>query len=229
MSDLTLVIGNKAFSSWSLRPWLALKHTGARFAEIVIPLRQPDTAARIREHSPSGRVPSLRHGDRVIWDSQAICEYLAETFPEAKLWPDDAHARAVARSVSAEMHGGFLALRTHMSMDLKTMLPGAGRNAETEADIARITTLWRDSREQFGKAAGQDGGPFLFGRFSIADAMYAPVVTRFITYGVELDATCRAYVDAVMNVPAMKEWVAAAKVEPWDPYAKERPAREFVY
>jgi Glutathione S-transferase len=229
MSDLTLVIGNKAFSSWSLRPWLALKHTGRPFAEIVIPLRQPDTAARIREHSPSGRVPCLRHGDRVIWDSLAICEYLAETFPEAKLWPDDAHARAVARSVSAEMHGGFMALRTHMSMDLKAMLPGAGRNAESEADIARVTTLWRDSREQFGKAAGQDEGPFLFGRFSIADAMYAPVVTRFITYGVELDATGRAYVDAVMNLPAMKDWVAAAKAEPWDPYADERPAGEFVY
>lgn len=227
MTDLTLVIGNKAFSSWSLRPWLALRHSGLPFEEIVIPLRQPDTAARIAEHSPSGRVPCLRHGartgDRVVWDSLAICEYLAETFPEAALWPDDAHARAVARSVSAEMHGGFMALRTHMSMDLKAMRPGVGRNPESEADIARVTTLWRTARERFGA-----DGPFLFGRFSIADAMYAPVVTRFITYGVALDDIGRAYAEAIMALPAMKEWVAAAKAEPWDLCADERPAGEFV-
>lgn len=233
MSDLTLVIGNKAFSSWSLRPWLALKHTGLPFEEVVIPLRQPDTTARIKQHSPTGRVPCLRHsdpmGERVVWDSLAICEYLAETFPEAKLWPDDAHARAVARSVSAEMHSGFVGLRTHMSMDLKAMRPGVGRNAESEADIARVLELWRDTRQRFGAAGNQDAGPFLFGRFSIADAMYAPVVTRFITYGVEMDATGRAYADAVMNLPAMKEWVADAKAEPWDLYTDERPTGAFVY
>ena len=217
MSDLTLVIGNKAFSSWSLRPWLALKRTGQPFGEIVIPLREPGTAARIREHSPTGRVPCLRHGDRVIWDSLAICEYLAETFPGAALWPADAHARAVARSVSAEMHSGFAALRTHMSMDLKAFRPGVGRNAGSEADIARIFALWRDTRARFGA-----GGPFLFGDFSIADAMYAPVVTRFLTYGVEMDGLCGVYAQAVMDLPAMKEWVDAAKAEPWDIFADER-------
>lgn len=217
MSDLTLVIGNKAFSSWSLRPWLLLKHIGRPFREIVIPLRQPDTAARIREHSPSGRVPCLRHGDRVIWDSLAIGEYLAETFPEAALWPGDAHARAVARSVSAEMHSGFAALRTHMSMDLKTMHPGEGRTPDCEADIARIAGIWRDARARFGK-----DGPFLFGRFSIVDAMYAPVVTRFATYGVELDAVGRDYAAAVQSLPAMVEWTAAAKAEPWDIPAEVR-------
>lgn len=217
MSALTLVIGNKAFSSWSLRPWLALKRTGRPFREIVIPLRQPDTAARIAEHSPSGRVPCLRHGDRVIWDSLAICEYLAETFPDAALWPADAHARAVARSVSAEMHSGFVALRTHMSMDLKVFRPGVGHNPESGADIARIFDLWRDTRARFGA-----GGPFLFGDFSIADAMYAPVVTRFLTYGVEMDGPCSGYARAVMELPAMKEWVEAAKAEPWDIYADER-------
>ncbi|MBP2295148.1 glutathione S-transferase family protein [Azospirillum rugosum] len=224
MPELTLVIGNKAFSSWSLRPWLALKHTGRPYEEIVIPLRQPDTAARIAEHSPSGRVPCLRHGDRVVWDSLAICEYLAEIAPEAGLWPEDAHARAVARSVSAEMHSGFVGLRTHMSMDLKAMRPGVGRNPESEADIARVLGLWRATRERFGAE-----GPFLFGRFSIADAMYAPVVTRFITYGVEMDAVGRAYAEAVMALPAMKEWVAAAKAEPWDIYADERPAADFRF
>ena len=217
MDDLTLVIGNKAFSSWSLRPWLALKRIGQPFQEIVIPLRQPDTAARIAEHSPSGRVPCLRHGDRVIWDSLAICEYLAETFPDAALWPADAHARAVARSVSAEMHSGFVALRTHMSMDLKAFRPGVGRNAESGADIARVFDLWRDTRARFGA-----GGPFLFGDFSIADAMYAPVVTRFLTYGVEMDGLCGDYARAVMDLPAMTEWVEAAKAEPWDIYADER-------
>lgn len=224
MPELTLIIGNKAFSSWSLRPWLALKHTGLPFDEILIPLRQPDTAARIAEHSPSGRVPCLRDGDRVIWDSLAICEYLAEIAPAAGLWPEDAGARAVARSVSAEMHSGFVGLRTHMSMDLKAMRPGVGRNAESEADIARVLELWRATRERFGA-----DGPFLFGRFSIADAMYAPVVTRLITYGVELDDVGSAYAEAVMALPAIREWVDAAKAEPWDIYANERPAGDFLF
>ena len=208
-TDLTLVIGNKAYSSWSLRPWLALKHTGRPFREILVPLRRPDTRARILEHSPSGRVPCLKDGGRVIWDSLAICEYLAERFPDAALWPGDAEARALARAVSAEMHSGFAALRTHMSMDLKAAHPGEGRTPETEADIARIAALWRGMRERFGQ-----GGDFLFGRFSIADAMYAPVVTRFVTYGVALDAVGQAYVEAVQALPAMREWTAAALAEP---------------
>lgn len=212
---LTLIIGNKAYSSWSLRPWLALKQTGQPFEETVIPLRQPDTRARIGAVSPSGTVPVLIDrgaggADVVVWDSLAVCEYVAERFPAARLWPDEAHARAVARSVAAEMHAGFAPLRTHMSMNLKERLPGTGRTPEVEANIARITALWTDARARFG-----GGGDFLFGRFSIADAMFAPVVTRFDTYGVDLPPVARAYADAVLALPAMREWTAAARAEPW--------------
>lgn len=210
MADLTLILGNKAYSSWSLRPWLVLKHTGRPFAEVVIPLRQPDTRTRILEHSPAGKLPVLKHGDLTVWDSLAIAEHLAETFPDAGLWPEDPAARAVARAVSAEMHSGFQALRSSMPMDLKRKAPGEGMTEATAADIARITTLWADCRDRFGA-----GGPFLFGRFSIADAMFAPVVTRFDTYGVALDGAARAYADAVLALPAMREWTEAGRAEPW--------------
>ncbi|HYG91878.1 MAG TPA: glutathione S-transferase family protein [Azospirillum sp.] len=210
MSNLTLMIGNKAYSSWSLRPWLALRHIGVPFAEILVPLRQPGSKARILQHSPSGRVPALKHGERTVWDSLAICEYLAEVFPDAMLWPDDAYARAVARSVSAEMHSGFVDLRTNMPMDLKERHPGAGRTEGCLADIARIAEIWRDARARFGQE-----GPYLFGRFSIADCMYAPVVTRFETYGVDLDPVCRAYADAVLALPSLRDWTDAARAEPW--------------
>ncbi|MFD1626691.1 glutathione S-transferase family protein [Azospirillum griseum] len=210
MSAMTLVVGNKAYSSWSLRPWLALKQAGVSFAEIVIPLRQPETKAQILAHCPSGKVPCLIDGDRVIWDSLAICEYVAELAPAAGLWPADPHARAIARSVSAEMHSGFAALRNAMSMDLKIDRHGEGMTPDSAADIARIQALWADCRARFGQ-----GGPFLFGGFTIADAMFAPVVTRFETYGVVVDAVSRAYMDAVQALPAMQEWTAAAKAEPW--------------
>ncbi|WP_029011086.1 glutathione S-transferase family protein [Azospirillum halopraeferens] len=208
--DITLVLGNKAYSSWSLRPWLALKRTGVPFAEVVIPLRRPETKGAILEHSPAGKVPVLRHGDRTVWDSLAIIEYLAETFPSARLWPEDANARAVARAVSAEMHSGFQALRKALPMDLKARHPGRTFDAEVEADIARIRSLWEDCRRRFGA-----DGPFLFGRFSAADAMYAPVVTRFDTYAVTLDPVSRAYADAILTLPEMREWTAAAMAEPW--------------
>jgi glutathione S-transferase len=210
MSERTLILGNKAYSSWSLRPWLALKQAGLPFAETVIQLRQPDTRAQILAHSPTGKVPCLIDGDRVIWDSLAICEYIAELAPAAALWPEDSYARAVARSASAEMHSGFVALRNAMSMDLKADRSGQGLNPDSAADIARVQALWADCRARFGQ-----GGPFLFGRFSVADAMYAPVVTRFVTYGVAVDDTARAYMDAVLNLPAMREWTVAAKAEPW--------------
>ncbi|HYD30722.1 MAG TPA: glutathione S-transferase family protein [Azospirillaceae bacterium] len=210
MSDLTLVMGNKAYSSWSLRPWLALKQTGQRFEEVVIPLRQPETKASILRHSPGGKVPVLHHGDTTVWESIAICEYIAETFPQAHLWPAAAPARAVARSVAAEMHAGFADLRRNLPMDLKEKRSDASRTPECEADIARITQIWRDARGRFGI-----DGPFLFSRFSIADALFAPVVTRFDTYGVPLDPVCRAYAEAVLDLPAMREWHAAAKAEPW--------------
>ncbi|ALG70147.1 glutathione S-transferase [Azospirillum thiophilum] len=213
MSDMTLVMGNKAYSSWSLRPWLAMKQAGLPFAETVIPLRQPDTAARIAAHSPSGRVPCLLDGDLVLWDSLAICEYVAELAPGAGLWPADRAARAVARAVSAEMHSGFVSLRTTMSMDLRRDRKGEGMTEATAADIARIEALWADARTRFG---GPAGGPFLFGAFTIADAMFAPVVTRLETYGVAVSPETRAYMDAVLALPAMREWTAAAKAEPWE-------------
>lgn len=210
MSELTLVIANKTYSSWSLRPWLALKHVGAAFDEVVIPLRQPETAAKIAQWSPAGKVPVLRHGDVTIWESIAILEYLAELFPDANLWPADPAARAHARTISAEMHAGFTALRSNMPMYLRRHLPGRGRTPEVEKDIARITAIWRDCRKRFGSV-----GPFLFGAFSNADAMYTPVVTRFETYEVTLDGVCRAYADALLALPAMRSWSAEAAVEPW--------------
>ena len=207
MPDLTLVIGTQNVSSWSLRPWLALKMTGAAFRIEKIALRQPDTRQQILRHSPAGHVPILKDGARLIWDSLAILEYLAERFPAAGLWPADMTARAMARSVSAEMHTGFAALRQDLPMDirLKTVKQP---NPEAAADIERITASWRDCRVRYGA-----GGPFLFGRFSNADAMYAPVVTRFQSYGVPLDPVLAAYRDAVLDLPAMREWYAAAAAE----------------
>jgi glutathione S-transferase len=209
MSTLTLVIGNRNYSSWSLRAWLALKHAGATFDEIMIPLSRPDTGDAIRAHSPAGKVPVLRHGALTVWDSLAICEYLAETFPAAGLWPDGAEARAVARAASAEMHSGFQALRSHMPMNVRKLLPGKGRAPGVDIDLARIGVLWESCRERFG-----GGGDFLFGAFSAADAMFAPVVSRCRTYDVALSDVCQAYTDAVSNLPAMREWAAAAAAEP---------------
>ena len=210
MTEFTLVIGNKAYSSWSLRGWLGLKATGAAFEEVVIPLDQPDTKARIAAFSPSGKVPALVVGDAVIWDSLAILEYLAERFPDAGLWPADSEARALARAVSCEMHAGFAPLRKHMWMDLKSRRPDEGRTPEVAADIARVQEIWGLCRKRFGV-----GGPFLFGSFSNADVMFAPVVTRFQTYGVDVDPVCRDYADAVLAWPAMREWTEAALAEPW--------------
>lgn len=215
MVDVTIYIGNKNYSSWSLRPWLALRQTGAAFEEVLIVLDQPETAANLRRHSPTGRVPVLRHGSLVVWESLAICEYLAERYPAARLWPADVGARAHARAVSHEMHAGFGELRRSMPMDISRRWPLAGRFDRARADIERVTVLWRECRARFGISGGDEGGDFLFGRFSIADAMYAPVVTRFITYGVPLDPVCTAYVHAVLAWPALQEWTAAAAREPW--------------
>ncbi len=210
MSDLTLIVASKNYSSWSLRPYLALAQTGQPFQEVLITLDQPDTSANILKYSPSGRVPALRHGELVIWDSLAICEYLAETFPAAKLWPEDKAARALARSVTAEMHSGFQALRNNLPMNLRARKPGQGHDAPgVKDDVRRIQALWNECRARFGK-----GGPFLFGAFSIADAFYAPVVSRFVTYEVPLDAVGAAYRDAVLGLPAMKKWMADAAAEP---------------
>ena len=205
MSVPILVIGNKNYSSWSLRPWIAMKVLGLEFQELRIPLYGPASSEEIRRYSPTGKVPCLVAGTARIWDSLAILEYLAERHP---LWPEDPDARAVARSVSAEMHSGFAALRQHMSMNVRRRYPGKGRTPESMADVARVLALWTDCRERFGL-----GGDFLFGAFSAADAMYAPVVLRFRTYEVELPPACRAYTDAMLELPAMREWIAAAERE----------------
>jgi glutathione S-transferase len=212
-NDYTLVIGDKNLSSWSLRPWLALKVCGIPFAEECIRLRQPDSRVEILRHSPSGKVPVLKTKVGPIWESLAILEYLAERHPEHRLWPEDEEARAAARSISSEMHAGFATLRNDMSMDLLSRLPAPPLSAALEADIERIAAIWKDTRGRFGK-----GGPLLFGGFTCADAMYAPVATRFRTYGVDLarfgdDGSGAAYAEAVLGLPAMAEWTEGAREE----------------
>jgi len=206
MSAYRLVIGNKNYSSWSLRPWLAMKQAGIDFEEIYIPLYGPESKERILKVSPSGKVPALLHGDITVWDSLAICEYLAERHPG--MWPEDAAARAAARSASAEMHSSFANLRTHMTMNVRKDYAGKGRGVGVEADIARVTAIWEDLRRRFGSA-----GPFLCGKFSIADAMYAPVILRFRTYAVALPAALRPYDEAMRALPAMTDWIASAHAE----------------
>jgi len=210
MKALTIILGNKNYSSWSLRAWLALNATGAFFSEEVIPLYQPDSRARLLAHGPSGKVPVLKHGDLVVWDSLAICEYLAELFPDAGLWPDDPDQRALARSISAEMHSGFSALRNDMPMDMRASFSDHVSGPGVADDIGRITEIWNYCR------AGRTGdGPFLFGAFSIADAMYAPVASRFRTYNVDLDSLSGDYVDAIHAWPPMVAWFDAATREPF--------------
>jgi glutathione S-transferase len=204
---LTLFVGSKRLSSWSLRPYLALAHAGADFTTEVILLDQPETKGKILAVNPAGRVPVLHDGDVAIHDSLAICEYVAELYPGAGLWPDERKDRARARALAAEMHSGFAALRREMPMELVTRKPGQGRTAESLADIARVQEIW-------STALGASGGPFLFGTFTIADAMFAPVATRFETYGVELEPACRAYVDTLHALPAMRAWHADAALEP---------------
>lgn len=208
MNPLTLVIGNKNYSSWSLRPWLVLRHLGIPFEEVRIPLYGLESAPALAQWSPSGLVPVLHDGDLRVWDSLAICEYLNERFPEHQLWPRDPAARALARSVSAEMHAGFTGLRQAMCMNIRARHPGQGRTPQSLKDIARILAIWSECRARFGS-----GGDFLFGPFSIADAMYAPVALRFQTYGVELDGAARAYAEAILTLPALQAWVADAQRE----------------
>ena len=214
MADFTLVIGNKNYSSWSLRGWLMARIAGIDFEEIIVPLDLPETHAAIRKHSPSGRVPVLLHRGLAVWESLAIAEYFNDLKPEAILWPSSAAARAHARAISAEMHAGFADLRAKMPMNIRASYPGKGMTPAVRADIERITGLWRDCRKRFAGAFQKDDG-FLFGNFSAADAMYAPVATRFRTYGVKVDKDTDAYCTAVLAHPAMKDWIDAAKHEPW--------------
>jgi glutathione S-transferase len=204
---LTLYVGNKRYSSWSLRPYLALAHTGLAFEDKTILLRRADTRGEILKVNAAARLPVLHHDGLVIWETLAICEYLNELAPAAQLWPADRAARARARAMSMEMHAGFAALREHMPMDTLADKPGHGHAPEALADARRVQELWRE-------ALAASGGPFLFGAFSIADAMFAPVTIRFTSYAVDLDASCRAYVDAIAALPALQAWKRDAAGEP---------------
>lgn len=208
--SLTLVIGNKNYSSWSLRPWIAMKVAGIPFEEIQIPLYEPGSRERMLEYSPAGKVPILIDGDEHVWESLAILEHLAERFPEARLWPSDRRARSHARAVASEMHGGFQPLRQNCTMNLWLPVKARPQPPEVLANVARIEQMWADCRARFGQS-----GPFLFGAFGAADAMYAPVVARFNTYGLPVSAKTRAYMDAVMALPAWREWYDAAMQETW--------------
>jgi glutathione S-transferase len=206
---LTLVIGNKNYSSWSMRPWLALKAGKIAFHEVFIPLYTGEAdKKRILDFTRSGKVPVLIDGDVTVWDSLAIIEYAAERFPQARLWPEDRASRAHARSISAEMHSGFAALRNECGMNLHRPVGAINLSADARADLARIQQIWIECRERYGKS-----GPFLFGAFSGADAMFAPVVHRFLTYAIEVKPDARAYMDAMISLPAFAEWTRAGLAE----------------
>jgi glutathione S-transferase len=207
---LKLIIGNKNYSSWSFRPWIAMKVAGIAFEETVISLNAEDFKTHVGPVSGTGKVPVLIDGDVRVWESLAILEYLAEKFPMAGLWPGDSAARAYARVIANEMHAGFLPLRKLLPMNMWRPVIKRELTPEAAANVARIEAIWNDCRARFAK-----GGPFLFGRFGAADAIYAPVVARLHTYAVAVGAGTRAYMDAVMALPAWREWHAAAVKEPW--------------
>ena len=203
---LKLVIGDRNYSSWSLRPWLAIRQAGLPCEDVLIRLYESTTKSLLQQHSPSGKVPCLIDGDTVVWDSLAICEYIAEKAPA--LWPVDSARRAEARSVSAVMHSGFGTLRNCMPMDIRAEKSGEGRSAEVDVDIARIIAIWESCRSRFAA-----DGPFLFGAFSVADAMFSPVVWRFRSYGIELPPLAQAWTETMCALPSMQEWRAAALAE----------------
>jgi len=207
---LTLVIGNKNYSSWSMRPWLAMRASGIAFDEVFIPLYTDNKTDkdRILSFTRSGKVPALIDGDITVWDSLSIIEYLAERFPEAKLWPQDRAARAHARSISAEMHSSFLPLRNECGMNLHRMIGAVKLSADAKANVARIEQVWTECRERYGKL-----GPFLFGAFTAADAMYAPVVHRFRTYAIKTAPLAQAYMETMLALPAFVEWTEAGLAE----------------
>ncbi|MCA3562756.1 MAG: glutathione S-transferase family protein [Methylocystis sp.] len=207
---MKLVIGNKNYSSWSLRPWIAMKQIGLSFEEIVIPMAMPGTRAEMLRYAPTGLVPVLIDGEALVFETIAILEYLNDKYPEARLWPKDLAARAHARSIAAEMHGGFAALRRDCPMNIRRPVRRHIVSPEAAKQAERIDALWSDARARFG-----EGGPFLFGHFTNPDAMYAPVVNRFHTYDLPRSATAQAYMDAMMALPAWKEWEAASRAESW--------------
>jgi glutathione S-transferase len=206
---LKLVIGNKNYSSWSMRPWLALRANGIAFEEIFIPLYTGEAdKQRILGFTHSGKVPALIDDDVTIWDSLAIIEYVAERFPEARLWPEDRASRAHARSISAEMHSGFMALRSECGMNLHRPIRAIALSADARANVARIQEIWIECRERYGKL-----GPFLFGQFGAADAMYAPVVHRLRTYAIPVAGEAQTYMETMLALPAFQEWTRAGLAE----------------
>jgi glutathione S-transferase len=215
MPDFHLYIGYREVSSWSMRAWLPLRKTGVAFEETLIRYRLPDHRKRLLEVSPSGKVPLLVHNrdgrEIKVWDSLAIGEYLADLFPEKRLWPEDPAARAFARSIAAEMHSGFKALREHLPMALLERRPKRIDDKDARADIARVDAIWCEARDRWGK---KQSGPWLFGHFTIADGMYAPIATRFRTYGVHLDSTCHNYMETVLTDPDFLAWEAQAEKDP---------------
>ena len=214
MAPLTLVIGNKNYSTWSLRAWLFMKHAGVEFQEILVPLDNPETREQLERYGPSGRVPVLRQGTLCVWDSLAICEYIAEL--SGRGWPQAPEARAVARSVCAEMHSGFTTLRSLWPMNARARNRRTAVTGALAADIERIDEIWNDCRSRFGS-----GGPWLFGDYSVADAMYAPAVLRFNTYGAHISQTARWYMASVLEDAALQEWLQGARQEPWTIAADE--------
>ena len=205
-----LIIGNKLYSSWSLRPWILMQALNLPFDETVIPLHQDDTRQQIVKHSPAGKVPVLKDGAILVWESLAIMEYLHERFPNAGVWPGDVAARAHARAIANEMHAGFQPLRQACPMNLGKKFAAKPYGDDVKAAVARIEAIWSEARSRFGH-----GGPFLYGAFSAADAMYAPIVTRLDTYSFAVSPTSRAYMDAVLKSPAFVAWRLAALQEPW--------------
>lgn len=206
----TLAIGNKAYSSWSLRPWILLSEFGIPVAEDFVPLDTPEFAQRVAAYGAGKTVPILKDGDVVVWESLAIIDYVAELFPDKAIWPRDRAARAFARAIAAEMHSGFGALRSACPMNIRKRFAARDRGPGVTKDVARIEYIWGEARRRFGAA-----GPFLFGTFSAADAMYAPVVTRLATYSIPVSASTRAYMDVVLNTPSFRKWHEAAMGEPF--------------
>jgi glutathione S-transferase len=207
---LKLILANKAYSSWSLRPWIVLSHFKIPFEEVVVPMDQPDTRANMLKYAPTGKCPSLHDGKIGVWESLAIIDYVAEAYPEKAIWPRGKAARAHARSLASEMHAGFPALRQACPTNFRRPVSAITLSEEVRADVARIEEAWAHARETFGKA-----GPYLFGRFSAADAMFAPVVNRFDVYDIPVSKPARAYMETIMATPAWKAWIAAAEAEPW--------------
>ena len=208
MAPLTLVIGNKNYSSWSMRPWVLMKQLGIPFEEKMLRFHSSEWDAEIQRWSPSRLVPVLWRGDQTVWDTLAIAEALHEWFPEKSVWPKDPLARAFARCASAEMHSGYRDLRSSMPMNIRSSHPGKGMTPAVQANVDRIEKLWNEARSRFGA-----GGPFLFGSFCAADAMFAPVTSRFRTYAVNLSPESQRYCDAVLAAPGVRAWVDGAMKE----------------